>query len=330
MRSQKLASHEPNTHINEWKKLIEGKRILVTGGCGFIGSRIVETLHERNEVTVIDNLISGQKENIQGMGIRFYEKDVRDPSLEKFFKGVNIVFHEAAHTYVDESVQRPIYNVEVNICGTVNVLEACRKMDVEKLVFASSSAVYYNPTTPRPIKESHHLNPTSPYGINKMAAERFCKIYNSLYELKTVCLRYFNVYGPRGYPYSDVVSIFINNVINRQPIIIDGDGEQTRDFIYLDDVVRANVLASQSRKAVGKALNVGTGRPISINQLAALIKSYGNAENIKLIHRQPRLGDARYNMADTSLAEETLGFRSMVPLEEGLKKCFEWYRRGRS
>ncbi|MFQ5710579.1 MAG: NAD-dependent epimerase/dehydratase family protein [Candidatus Geothermarchaeales archaeon] len=304
--------------------MIKDKSILVTGGLGFIGSEIARALHEENRVIVIDNLSSGRRESIEGLGVEFHEGDIRDPNLKKLFEDVDLVFHEAAHTRVDESILNPVYDADVNVCGTVNMLEGCRKNDVKNFIYASSTAVYGDPVS-LPIKESHPLNPKSPYAASKIAGEIFCQTYHRLYGIDTVCLRYFNVYGPRQPPKSNVLSIFIEDIIDGQGIQIFGDGEQTRDFIHVNDVVRASVLAAVSRNAVGKVINVGTGRATSINQLVDLVKVYTGVENVEVEHRSERPGDISHSVADTSLAEEALNFKSEIALGDGVKDCIKWY-----
>jgi UDP-glucose 4-epimerase len=311
--------------------MLKNKNILVIGGCGFIGSHIGEQLCTENSVNVIDNLSSGRIENIRRFNIgRFFEWDIRYPSEEfhNIFDDVDVVFHEAANIFINKSIEKPVYDAETNIIGTLNVLEACRKKDIKRLVFAASSAAYGDPIS-LPIKETHPLKPDSPYAVSKIAGEYYCKIYNELYGLETVCLRYFNVYGPRqdsNNPYSGVIAIFASNVINNSPLIIYGDGEQTRDFIHVFDVVRANIIAAESKKAIGKILNIGTGQSTSINELAALIKT----ERTIIKYAPPRPGDIKENVADTTYAKSILGFIAEIDLKAGLRSYINWLKENKN
>lgn len=307
--------------------MIKNKNILITGGCGFIGSHIAEQLCAENSIRIIDNLSSGRRENIQGLNIEsFFEGDITKPSEEfyRIFDDVDIVFHEAANVFVSKSIEDPTYDAETNIIGLINVLEACRKSRVQRIVFASSSAVYGNPIS-LPIEETLPLRPDSPYAASKIAGEYYCRLYYELYELEAVCLRYFNVYGERQdstNPYSGVIAIFAENIINNLPSVIYGDGEQARDFINVRDVVKANIMAAESEEAIGKALNIGTGQSTSINELAQLM----GMRKAAVEYEPARLGDVRESVADTTLTEATLAFTARVDIETGLKDYIEWCR----
>ncbi len=307
--------------------MIKNRKILITGGCGFIGSHIAEQLCTENTIRIIDNLSSGRRESIQGLSIEsFFERGITKPSEEfyRIFDDVDIVFHEAANVFVSKSIEDPRYDAETNIVGLINVLEACRKSGVQRIVFASSSAVYGNPIS-LPITETHPLRPDSPYAVSKIAGEYYCKLYDELYALEAVCLRYFNVYGERqdsANPYSGVIAIFAENIINNLPSVIYGDGEQTRDFINVRDVVRANIMAAESEEAVGKTLNIGTGQSTSINELARLV----GMRKAAVKYEPARLGDISESVADTTLTEATLGFTAGVDIETGLKDYIEWCR----
>ena len=310
--------------------MTKNRTILVSGGCGFIGSHIAEQLCAENSVRIIDNLSSGRMENIKGLNIeRFLEWDIRKQSKELYglFEGVDIVFHEAANIFINKSIEDPGYDAETNIVGLINILEACRKSKVKRIVFASSSAVYGDPIS-LPIKETHPLKPDSPYAVSKIAGEYYCKLYNELYGLETVCLRYFNVYGPRqdpNNPYSGVIAIFANNIMNDLPLTIYGDGEQTRDFVSVADVAKVNILAAESKKAVGKILNIGTGQSTSINELVELMRTKETA----IKYEPARLGDSRESVADTIYTKAILGFTAEIDIKRGLRNYLRWFKANR-
>lgn len=303
------------------ESVIEGKKIVVTGGCGFIGSHVVEALWERNRVIVIDDLSSGDEANISSFDVEFHRRSITEP-LEELFAGANLVFHLAASVSVARSVEDPRHDAEVNISSTLNVLEAARRCGVSRVIYSSSAAVYGEPRA-LPISESHPLRAISPYGLSKLTGERYCSLYCSLYGLETVSLRYFNVYGPKqkaDNPYSGVISIFVRNAIEGQVSTIYGDGKQTRDFVYVKDVVEANLLAaSGGREILGHAFNVGTGMETSVNDLARFLGT-------EAVHGPPRPGDIRHSVADTRLAKEKLSFTARTPLQEGLARYMDWYR----
>ncbi len=307
--------------------MIKNKNILITGGCGFVGSNIAENLATENHIIIIDNLISGKKENITEFQdkVEFINTDIRDyDSILSFFEEIDLVFHAGANIFIEKSIKDPKYDAEVNVIGTINVLEACRKCNVKRLIFSSSSAVYGDSVS-LPIKEDHPIKPDSPYAITKRTSEYYCKLYAELYGLKTVSLRYFNVYGSRQdpyNPYSGVIAIFVNNALNNLPLTIYGDGEQTRDFIHVNDIVNANILAAETKYAKGNVFNVGTGRYISINQLVEIIKQL--VGNTKVKYEPARLGDIRKSVADISLAKEILGFEAKIKFERGLENYITW------
>lgn len=303
---------------------MEGKRIVVTGGCGFIGSHLVEALWEKNDVKVIDDLSSGDLRNIEGFEVAFHQRSITAP-LDDLFSDVDIVFHLAANVSVVASVDDPKHDAQTNVYGTLNVLEAARKSGVKRLIFSSSTAVYGHPLS-LPLAEDHPTQPISPYGLSKLTAERYCRLYHRLYAFETVCLRYFNVYGPRqraNSPYSGVISIFTRNVVEGRPSTIYGDGLQTRDFIYVEDIVEASLLAAtKGPEVAGRVFNVGTGLATSINDLARLI---GVPESMT-VYGPPRQGDIRESVADVGLSREVLGFKAEVTLEDGLKRYLAWCR----
>jgi nucleoside-diphosphate-sugar epimerase len=260
------------------------------------------------------------------------EGDIRDVNLiRKTLEGVDIVFHEAALASVTFSVKDPIATNQINVEGTLNLLNASCDLSVKRFIFASSAAVYGITKSPQK-KEDDTLNPTSPYGVSKLAAENYVRVFQRLHGLKTVCLRYFNVYGSRQRvdvhgSYGGVISIFINRLLNNMPPIIHGDGEQTRDFVYIDDVVEANMLAMNSENGAGEVFNIGTGGKISINQVAEILKHVMNKEKLEDIHTEPRATDIKHGYADISKARNFLGYEPQFSIEEGLAKLVNWYTR---
>jgi len=304
---------------------LESQNILITGGCGFIGSNIARELSKDNDVKIIDDLSSGRLENIEIFKekVNFVKLDQRDDDLIKEFEGVDIVFHLGANVFINRSVTDPIFDANINIIGTLNVLEACRKRDVKRLVFSSSSSVYGDPVS-IPITEEHVKNPKSPYAVGKRAGEYYCKLYHELYGLETVSLRYFNVFGPNQRaddPYSGVIAIFTTNALEGRPLTIYGDGEQTRDFVNVKDVVKANIAAAISSRAVGEKINIGTGKTLTINHLVNTVKEL--VGEVEIGYEEPRVGDILDSIADISKAREMLGFDPGVSFEEGMGEIIE-------
>ncbi|MFA4700951.1 SDR family oxidoreductase [Pyrococcus kukulkanii] len=302
---------------------MKNKLIIVTGGAGFIGSHIAETLAEDNDVVVIDNLYSGKIENVPE-NVKFINADVRDfEAIADIIREADYVFHEAAQISVDESVKDPVFTEEVNVIGTLNVLMALAEGN-GKLIFASSAAVYGdNPNLP--LKESETLSPISPYGVTKLAGEHYCRVFYEIYGVPTVVLRYFNVYGPRqSSAYAGVISIFMRNAIKNEPLTIFGDGKQTRDFIYVKDVVEANLLVAQKKRAEGEVFNVATGKETTVLELALKIIDLSGSSS-SIVFAPPRPGDIRRSVADISKLKK-LGFSPKYTLEEGLKETFEWFK----
>ncbi len=304
--------------------MIKNKRVLVTGGCGFIGSHIAERLCADNEVIILDNLVSGTIENISTFKdkVEFVKADICDAkSISSHFKEVDCVFHEAANVFVQTSVENPYFDAEVNILGMLNVLEAARKHDVGRLVFAASSASYGEPKF-LPITEDHPLNPDSPYAASKKAGEDYCNVYTNLYGLPTVKLRYMNVYGPRqdaSSPYSGVISVFVDRIQKEQKLTIYGDGNQTRDFVNVKDVVDANLLAATKESAVGEVFNIGNGDVTTINELANSIMKIAE-KKVEIDYKPMQKGDVYESVADISKAKEKLGFSPKMDLETGLRE----------
>ena len=308
-----------------------GGNVLVTGGAGFIGSHLVDALMKNRdveEVRVIDNFSTGKIENIsnhlKSKKFSLLKDDVRNhEAVHKAMKNINYVFHEAAIASVPLSVKNPQACYEVNVAGTFNLLEEARIRDAI-LIYASSCAVYGDPSR-IPIREDDASKPISPYGASKLSAEALCIAYNSTYGLRSTCLRYFNVYGPRqSYSrYSGVITIFTNRALRGEDLIIYGDGKQTRDFIYVKDIVDANLLIANCKRAYGQVFNVGTGKETSIKSLALkIIKIVGT--DVKIIHKAPIKGDIRRSVADISRIKEIANYSPKISLNEGLSSFIKY------
>ncbi len=304
---------------------------LVTGGAGFIGSHLVDALLEAGcRVTVIDNLSTGRLENLDSVmdRIAFVQGDIQDEDLLlDAAKGCEVIFHQAAVVSVPLTVEDPVGSAAVNDLGTVKVLDAARRNGSRRVVLASSSAVYGDdPTLPK--NETLPTKPLSPYAVQKLTGEYNARLYNDLYGLETVCLRYFNVYGPRqdpSSPYSGVISIFMAKASEGQAPVIYGDGSQFRDFIYVRDVVAANLLSASVPGVGGGVFNVGTGRHISINQVWEKVQRLGGL-SLKPDHGPPRAGDIRESVADIGLVTSSLGFDPAWNFGEGLEKTYTWFK----
>jgi UDP-glucose 4-epimerase len=304
-------------------------RILVTGGAGFIGSHIVDRLlSEGHEVRVIDDLSYGSMENVAhhkgNKNFHFIQGDIQKlDDVKEAVKDVDAVFHEAGLVGIIVSVQNPVLTNEVNVTGTLNLLKASSDLGVKRFVFASSAAVYGNPSKPQK-KEDMPLDPTdSPYAASKLAAENYVSVFNKLYGLETVSLRYFNIYGPRQRvdiqtAYGSVILLFLNRLLKNMPPIIFSDGEQTRDFVYVQDVVEANMLALYSKNAAGEVFNIGTGTEVSINEVAKVMKDLMNNTDIQDVHAAPRPPDVRRGYANIEKAQKTLGYTPKYPLRKGI------------
>lgn len=309
----------------------KGLKFLVTGGAGFIGSHIVDKLlTDGHEVTIIDNLTSGRLENIShhldDEFLHFIKGDILNLNfIKKCVKDQDCIFHEAAITSVPFSVKNSLITNETNIIGTLNLLQSCLDANVRKFIFASSASVYGEKNI-SPMKEDYNLYPKSPYAVSKIAGEYYSKLYYELYGLETICLRYFNVYGPRARSNQGVISKFINQILENKSPIIYGDGEQTRDFINVKDVAEANILAMQNQNAVGEVINIGHGRGISINEVFSIISSTLNKKYIKPIYEKSRIGDIRHGYADIQKARDLIGFRPLISIHEGIKECIEYFK----
>jgi UDP-glucose 4-epimerase len=303
-------------------------KVLVTGGAGFIGSHVVDAyLKEGHEVAVVDNLSSGKEENINSKA-RFYHLDIQDPQIEKIFKEYHfdLVNHHAAQVDVRRSVTDPIFDAEVNVIGLLNILQNCVRFGVKRFIFASSGGVIYGEPATLPAKETFPLMPLSPYGVSKLMGEQYLHYYQVVHQLDFCILRYANVYGPRQDPSGEagVVAIFISNLLNRDQPKIFGDGEQLRDYVYVGDVVRANLLAIT--RGTGEAFNIATGKATSVNRLLSLIQSMMGTD-VKPIYCPKRPGEIYKNFLDINKAEALLGWRPKVPLSEGLKKTLDFFKK---
>lgn len=302
-------------------------KCVVTGGAGFIGSHLVDALvEEGHDVTVIDDMSSGTENNLVGVKekITLIKENILKTDLNQHFKGKEAVFHLAALTSVPESIEHPRKYHEVNVTGTLRVLEAARKSGVQKVVNSSSAAVYGNVNPP--CREDKIGELLSPYAITKYIGEKYCEYYNTQYGLKTVSLRYFNIYGPRqkaDSPYASVIPKFISMIRQGKCPTIYGDGEQSRDFIYVEDVVNANMLAAKSNQDFeGIAINIANGAAITVNQLVKqLNKTMGIDIRARYLPERP--GDIKYSYADNTRARERLGYKEVVSLQEGLRLTAE-------
>lgn len=307
-------------------------RVLVTGGAGFIGSHTCESLLEKGfEVTAVDNLdpyydISIKKNNLERLkdydSFKFFKEDVRNSEfVSKAVEDVDAINHQAAQPGIRISVEDPFKPHSINLNGTLNLLEAARKHGVEHFLFASSSSIY-GETPNLPFKEDARKLPVSPYGVSKLAAENYVRVYSEVYDLPTVSLRYFTVYGPRMRP-DLAISIFTRRALKGKKIEIFGDGEQTRDFTYIKDVIKAQNLCLKERVGGGETYNIGSGEGVTINELAEKIIEMTDSES-QIIHTNPRRGDMRHTWADISKAEEELGWNPDYDLEKGLEEFVRW------
>jgi UDP-glucose 4-epimerase len=304
-------------------------KTLVTGGAGFIGSNLVRVLLEAgHEVRVIDNFSTGNRANLVDVGddIEVVEGELRSyERVHNAVRGVEVVFHQGALPSVPRSVHDPLTTTAVNVEGTLNVLLAARDEDVRRVVFASSSSVYGN-SGELPRTEASAPDPIAPYAVAKLAAERFCVSFSRVYEMETVALRYFNVFGPRQDPrsqYAAVVPRFIQEISEGRPVPIYGDGMQSRDFTFVANVVEANLLAATAEGVNGRILNIATGSPVSVNDLADTIGRVLGRE-VEKKYLPPRPGEVRDSSADLRAARELLGYETRVGLDEGLRRTAEF------
>ena len=303
-------------------------RVLVTGGAGFIGSNLVKLLSDEGyDVVVLDNLSTGYRQNLEPFKqVSLQIGDVRDAeTITRVMEDVEIVFHLAASVGNVKSIEQPVEDSEINVIGTIRVLEAARRAGVKKIVCSSSAAIF-GELQHLPIGEDHPAEPDSPYGVSKLAEEKLCLAFGRIYGLEAICLRYFNVYGvnQRYDAYGNVIPIFADRLLRRKPLTIYGDGEQTRDFVSVDDVARANLLAARSTGVSG-AFNIASGVATTINRLAAMMSAMSDVE-ATIDYTEARKGEVRDSRADISAARATLGYEPKVALSEGLIEYMNWFR----
>lgn len=324
--------------ICNWKELhnskFEGKKCLITGGAGFIGSHLVDALVELNaDITILDDLSGGTIDNVfhQKNKIKFIQGSILDHSLLLHaINGCQFVFHLAALGSVPRSIETPEVYQEVNVMGTFEVLEAARKANVEKFIFSSSSSVYGDSST-LPKIETMPVLPKSPYAASKVAGEAMVRSYAECYALDTISLRYFNIFGPRqnfNSAYAAVIAAFCKSLLDGAPLQIYGNGEQSRDFTFVENAVYANLLAAQSsNKLDGKVVNVACGIQTTINTLAKILSEFTSNKNSLICHNPKRSGDVLHSFADLSISKNQLTFDPLVDLKTGLQTTFSWYEK---
>jgi nucleoside-diphosphate-sugar epimerase len=306
-------------------------KCVVTGGAGFIGSNLAEELtRQGSRVTVIDNLTTGSRENLSEIGadIEFVEADINDTdAVRKALDAAEVVFHQAALPSVPRSVADPIETHRACADGTFNLLVAARDAGVRRFIYAGSSSAYGDqPTLPK--VETMRPEPLSPYAAAKLAGEYYCSVFHRVYGLETISLRYFNVFGPRQDPssaYSGVISRFIDALMGGDTPVIFGDGEQTRDFTYVANVVQANLNAATAPSGIGEVINAANGERVSLNHLLETLKGITGRRDVQAEYRDARVGDVVHSQADNSRAVEWLGYEKLVGLEEGLRRTVEWW-----
>ena len=309
--------------------------VLVTGGAGFIGSHVAAALAASGaRVRVIDDLSTGHRENLEEIGgqIDFTQASLADDrATRQALEDVELVFHEAAIPSVPRSVDNPRATHVACVDATFSLLLAARERGVRRVIYAASSSAYGDqPTLPK--TEEMRPEPLSPYAVAKLVGEYYCQVFTRVYALETVSLRYFNVFGPRQDPssqYSGVISRFISSLLSNQQPVIFGDGEQSRDFTYVSNVVDANLLAAETKKGVGHIINVANGQRTTLNQLLEVLKNITGQAQVKADYREPRTGDVRHSLADIKQARELLGYEPRVGLEEGLRLTIGWWKQSR-
>ncbi|MDQ3373464.1 MAG: SDR family oxidoreductase [Acidobacteriota bacterium] len=310
-------------------------KILVTGGAGFIGSNLTEELVKRGaKVTVIDNLVTGFRENLEEIkgDFDFIEGDINnDNKLKQAVEGAEVIFHQAALPSVPRSVENPLETHEACVNGTFKVLLKAKEANVRRVVYAASSSAYGNQEI-LPKEETMLPEPLSPYAAAKLMGEYYCQVFNNVYGLETLCLRYFNVFGPRQNPssqYSGVISRFVDALMSNKTPVIYGDGENSRDFTYIDNVVDANIKAAQTTEGIGKVINVANGDRITLNELLEVLKKITNQLDVQADYQSERSGDVKHSQASNQRAVDYLDYEKLVGLEEGLRNTVSWWKQSR-
>ncbi|OGB96213.1 MAG: Vi polysaccharide biosynthesis protein VipB/TviC [candidate division NC10 bacterium RIFCSPLOWO2_12_FULL_66_18] len=306
-------------------------RCLITGGAGFIGANLAHALVARGEsVRILDDFSMGRLQNLRGIEdrVEILQGDIRDPAaVAAAVRGVEIILHQAALNSNPRSIKEPGPTNAVNVGGTLLLLEAARAAGTRRVVYASSSSVYGD-TPVLPKTEALPLSPKAPYGVSKLAAEFYCRVFSQVYGLETVCLRYFNVFGPRQHPdseYAAAIPRFLRRMLAGDRPIIFGDGEQSRDFTAVENVVVANLLAAEAVRGIGEVFNIAGGRPSTLNQLVAWLNQLLGT-NLPPIYAPPRAADIRHSYASIRKAEEVLGYRPTLEVQEGLRRTVEWFK----
>lgn len=310
-------------------------KCLVTGGAGFIGSNLAEELIRQGaKVTIIDNLTTGYRENLEEIrgDFEFVEGDLNDDAaLLRAIESAEIVFHQAALPSVPRSVENPVETHQACVNGTFNLLVKAKDVGVKRVVYAASSSAYGDQKV-MPKVETMRPEPLSPYAAAKLTGEYYCRVFNEVYGLESISLRYFNVFGPRQNPssaYSGVISRFIDALMKGETPIIYGDGEQTRDFTFISNVVDANLKAAQTSSGIGEVINTANGEKVSLNELLDVLKKITGQNGLDAEYREARTGDVKHSQADNALAKQWLGYEKLVGLEEGLQKTIEWWKTSR-
>lgn len=302
-------------------------KILITGGCGFIGLNLIEYLKKNTDhkILVLDNLSLGRKEHIAGFGVDFVEGDIRDRELVRDLAGnVDSIVHLAADTRVMDSIADPDFNFDVNVAGSYNLLRAARQADVKHFVFASTGGAIVGEVAP-PVNESMAPHPQSPYGASKLSMEGYCSAFAGSYGMKTVSLRFSNVYGPHSYHKGSVVAAFFKQILKGEPLTVYGDGSQTRDYVFSEDLCSA-IAGGLGLETGGEAIQLGSGWETSLNELiSAMREVVGPGYNIDVVYKPFRAGEVRFNYADIGKARRILGYYPKTGLREGLEKTWRWF-----
>lgn len=304
-------------------------KVLVTGGAGFIGSHVVDRLlQEGHDVVVVDNLVTGKRKNVP-KAVQFYKLDIENPKLERIFRNErpSVVFHLAAQMNVRRSVEDPMFDAQVNVLGTLNVLEQASKHGARKVIFSSSGGAIYGEQLAFPAPETHITQPLSPYGISKLCGEHYLSYYHRLSGIQVVSLRYANVYGPRQDPEGEagVVAIFIQKMLRGEQAVVNGNGRQTRDFVFVEDVVESNLMAMGP--TVEGVYNVGTGIETSVNDLFKIVVELTKVD-FKEVHGPAKRGEQARSVIDSTKLHRDLGWEPKVDLREGLRRTVEYFRDG--